>query len=67
MLQQIGLDVKKFDEELDSGKYKAKVQAAQDLAQQLGIRRHAVPAVERQPVPAGINYLAYPDLEGVVK
>jgi cyclophilin family peptidyl-prolyl cis-trans isomerase len=35
--QQIGLDQQKFDSELDSGKYKAKAQAAQNLAVQLGI------------------------------
>jgi cyclophilin family peptidyl-prolyl cis-trans isomerase/predicted DsbA family dithiol-disulfide isomerase len=33
----IGLDQSKFDGDLDSGKYKAKVQAAQDLAMQLGL------------------------------
>jgi cyclophilin family peptidyl-prolyl cis-trans isomerase len=35
--EKIGLDVKKFDSELDAGKYKAKAQAAQDLAIQLGL------------------------------
>jgi cyclophilin family peptidyl-prolyl cis-trans isomerase len=35
--QQLGLDQSKFNSDLDAGKYKAKVQAAQDLAMQLGL------------------------------
>jgi cyclophilin family peptidyl-prolyl cis-trans isomerase len=65
--QQVGLDVKKFDEELDGGKYKAKVQAAQDLAMQLQIGGTPFLLLNGSPFPQGINYLAYPDLEGVVK
>ena len=35
--QQLGLDQSKFNSDLDAGKYKAKVQAAQNLAMQLGL------------------------------
>jgi cyclophilin family peptidyl-prolyl cis-trans isomerase/protein-disulfide isomerase len=65
--EQIGLDVKKFDEELDGEKYKAKAQAAQDLATQLGIGGTPFLLLNGNPFPQSINYLAYPDLEGVVK
>jgi cyclophilin family peptidyl-prolyl cis-trans isomerase/protein-disulfide isomerase len=65
--QQIGLDVKKFDEELDGGKYQEKVQAAQDLAMQLGIGGTPFLLLNGGPFPQGINYLAYPDLDGMVK
>ncbi len=65
--QQIGLDVKQFDEELDSGKYSAKVKAAQDLAIQLQIPGTPFPLLNGNQFPQGINYFAYPDLEGIVK
>ena len=65
--EQIGLDVKKFDEELDGGKYSAKVKAAQDLAIQLPIPGTPFLLLNGSQFPQGINYLAYPDLEGVVK
>jgi cyclophilin family peptidyl-prolyl cis-trans isomerase len=65
--QEIGLDVKKFDEELDGGKYNAKAKAAQDLATQLGIPGTPFLLLNGSQFPQGINYLAYPDLEGVVK
>jgi cyclophilin family peptidyl-prolyl cis-trans isomerase len=65
--QQIGLDVKQFDEELDGGKYKAQVQAAQDLAMQLQISYTPFLLLNGSQFPQGINYLAYPDLDGVVK
>ena len=65
--QQIGLDVKQFNQELDSGKYKDKVQAAQDLALQLGIGGTPFLLLNGSQFPQSINYLAYPDLEGMVK
>jgi cyclophilin family peptidyl-prolyl cis-trans isomerase/protein-disulfide isomerase len=65
--QEIGLDVSKFDEELNSGKYRAIVQAAQDLAMQLQIPGTPFLLLNGSQFPQGINYLAYPDLEGVVK
>jgi cyclophilin family peptidyl-prolyl cis-trans isomerase/protein-disulfide isomerase len=65
--QEIGLDVKKFDEELASGKYSAKVKDAQDLAMQLQIPGTPFLLLNGSQFPQGINYLAYPDLEGVVK
>ena len=65
--QEIGLDVKQFDAELDSGKYRATVQAAQDLAQQLQIPGTPFLLLNGSQFPQDINYLAYPDLEGVVK
>jgi cyclophilin family peptidyl-prolyl cis-trans isomerase len=65
--QEIGLDVKQFDEELDSGKYEAKAQAAQDLAIQLQIPGTPFLLLNGSQFPQGVNYLAYPDLEGVVK
>jgi cyclophilin family peptidyl-prolyl cis-trans isomerase/protein-disulfide isomerase len=65
--QQIGLDVKKFDEELDGGTYSAKVKAAQDLAIQLQIPGTPFLLLNGSQFPQGINYLAYPDLDGVVK
>ncbi len=65
--QQIGLDVKQFNGDLDSGKYKDKAQAAQDLAMQLGIGGTPFLLLNGNQFPQSINYLAYPDLEGVVK
>jgi cyclophilin family peptidyl-prolyl cis-trans isomerase/protein-disulfide isomerase len=65
--QEIGLDVKKFDEELDGGKYSAKAKAAQDLAVQLQIPGTPFLLLNGSQFPQGLNYLAYPDLEGVVK
>lgn len=65
--RQIGLDVKRFDEELDSGKHQEKVQAAQDLALQLQIPGTPFLLLNGNQFPQGINYLAYPDLDGIVK
>jgi len=65
--QTIGLDVKKFDEELDGGKYNATAKAAQDLAIQSQIQFTPFLLLNGSQFPQGINYLAYPDLEGVVK
>jgi cyclophilin family peptidyl-prolyl cis-trans isomerase len=65
--QEIGLDVKQFDEELDGGKHRATVKAAQDLALQLQIPGTPFLLLNGSQFPQGINYLAYPDLEGVVK
>ena len=64
---QIGLDVKQFSAELDSRKYQAKVKSAQDLAMQLGIGGTPFLLLNGGQFPQGINYLAYPDLDGVVK
>jgi cyclophilin family peptidyl-prolyl cis-trans isomerase len=65
--QEIGLDVKKFDEELDGGKYSAQIKAAQDQAIQLQIPGTPFLLLNGSQFPQGINFLAYPDLEGVVK
>jgi len=65
--QQIELDVTRFDQELDGGKYKAKVQTAQDLALQLQIPGTPFLLLNGSQFPQDVNYLAYPDLEGVVK
>lgn len=65
--EQIGLDVKRFDEELDGGKYKAKVQTAQDLAMQLQLPGTPFLLLNGSQFPQGVNYMAYSDLEGLVK
>ncbi len=65
--EKIGLDTQKFDSELEAGKYKTKVQAAQDLAMQLQIPGTPFLLLNGSQFPQGINYLAYPDLEGIVK
>jgi cyclophilin family peptidyl-prolyl cis-trans isomerase len=65
--QEIGLDVKKFDEGLDGGNFRSTAKAAQDLATQLQIPGTPFLLLNGSQFPQGINYLAYPDLEGVVK
>ena len=50
--EQIGLDVKQFNSELDAGKYKAKVQAAQESGHAVGHGRHALPAAQRRALAA---------------
>ena len=65
--QEIGLDVAKFTSELEAGKYKDKVQSAQDLAQQLGLPVTPFLLLNGSPWPEGMNYLSYTNLEGVVK
>ena len=65
--QTIGLDQQKFDGDLDSGKYKAKVQAAQDLAMQLGLGGTPFLLLNGSPWPQSMNYLSYNNLDGIVK
>jgi cyclophilin family peptidyl-prolyl cis-trans isomerase len=65
--QEIGLDVKKFDEEVNGGKYAAKAKAAQDQAVQLGISYTPFLLLNGSQFPQSINALSYPDLEGLVK
>jgi cyclophilin family peptidyl-prolyl cis-trans isomerase/protein-disulfide isomerase len=65
--RQIGLDVKQFNADLDAGKYAPKVQAAFGLAEQLGIGGTPFLLINQQPWPQDISYLAYPNLEGMVK
>jgi cyclophilin family peptidyl-prolyl cis-trans isomerase len=65
--EKIGLDVKQFNSDLDSGKYKAKAQAAQDLAIQLGIGGTPFLLLNGEPWPQSMNYLSYNNLDGVVK
>ena len=65
--EKIGLDVKKFDSELEAGKYKVKVQAAQDLAVQLGIGGTPFLLLNGSPWPQSLNYLSYNNLDGIVK
>ncbi len=65
--QQIGLDVQKFNSDLDSGKYKDKVQSAQDLAQQLGLPGTPFLLLNGTPWPQSLSYLSYNNLDGFVK
>ena len=66
--QELGLDAARFSSELESGKYKAKVQAAQDLAQQqLGLPYTPFLLLNGSPWPESLSYLSYSNLEGVVK
>jgi cyclophilin family peptidyl-prolyl cis-trans isomerase len=65
--EKIGLDVKKFDSELDAGKFKAKAQAAQDLAVQLGIGGTPFLLLNGEPWPQSMSYLSYNNLDGLVK
>jgi cyclophilin family peptidyl-prolyl cis-trans isomerase/protein-disulfide isomerase len=65
--QQIGLDVKQFDSELDGGKYKDKVAASYHLAEQLGLSGTPFLLVNQSPWPQDLPYLSYTNLEGVVK
>ena len=65
--QKIGLDLQKFDSDLDSGKYKAKVQAGLDLASQVGINYTPFLLINGQPWPQSLNYLSYNNLDGIVK
>ncbi len=65
--QKNGLDLQKFDSDLDSGKYKAKVQAGLDLAVQVGINYTPFLLINGQPWPQSLNYLSYNNLDGIVK
>lgn len=62
--QKIGLDQSKFNGDLDSGQYKAKVQAAQDLAMQLGLGGTPFLLVNGE---AWINQVDYRSDETLVK
>ncbi len=63
----IGLDVQKFNSDLDAGKYKDKVLAAQNLAEQLGLPGTPFLLLNGQPWPQSISYLSYNNLEGMEK
>ena len=65
--QKIGLDQQKFSSELDSEKYKAKAQAAQDLAVQLGIDSTPTLLLNGSAWPQSMSYLSYNNLDGLVK
>lgn len=65
--EQLGLDVAQFEADLDSGKYAAKVAAALDQAQQLGIPGTPFLLVNQQPWPQDLSYLSYNNLQGIVK
>lgn len=64
---QIGLDVKQFDSDLDSGKYKQKVTDSYNLAAQLGLNGTPFILVNQNPWPQDLNYLSYNNLVGIVK
>lgn len=64
---QIGLDTKKFNDDLDKGTYLAKAQAARDQAEQIGLPGTPFLLVNQQPWPQDLSYLAYPNLKGLVK
>lgn len=65
--EKIGLDLKQFDSELEAGKYKAKTQAAQALAEQLGLPYTPFLLLNGEPWPQSLNYLSYNNLDGIVK
>lgn len=65
--QEIGLDTQQFDSDMEAGKYKAKVQEAQDQAQQLGLPGTPFLLLNGSPWPDTLNYLSYNNLDGVVK
>lgn len=65
--EEIKLDVKQFNADLDAGKYKAKATSAQALAQQLGLPGTPFLLINQQPWPQDMSYLAYSNLEGMVK
>jgi cyclophilin family peptidyl-prolyl cis-trans isomerase/protein-disulfide isomerase len=64
---KIGLDVKRFDADVDQGKFKAKAEAARDLAIQLGIGGTPFLLINQQPWPDQIDYRSYINLVGMVK
>ncbi len=65
--QQLGMDVKRFESDLDSSAVVGKVTAALDLAQQLGIPGTPFLLVNQQPWPQDLSYLSYNNLQGIVK
>lgn len=65
--EQLKLDVKQFNADLDSGKFSAKATAAQTLAQQLGIPGTPFLLINQQPWPQDMSFLVYSNLEGMVK
>ena len=64
--EQIKLDVKQFNADLDAGKYTPRVQAARDLAGQLGLPGTPFLLINQQPWPQDMS-LVYSNLEGMVK
>ncbi len=64
---KIGLDVKQFDADVDQGKFKAKAEAARDLAIQLGIGGTPFLLINQQPWPQTVDYRSYNNLVGMVK
>ena len=65
--QTIGLDQAKFNSDLDSGKYKAKVQAAQDLAMQLGLGGTPFLLINGQAWINQVNYQSETTLAKIVE
>ena len=65
--RQIGLDVEQFDSDLKAGKFTAKVQAARDFAQAIGLGGTPFILVNESVWPDFLSYLDYKQLDGVVK
>jgi len=65
--RQIGLDGKQFSADLDSGKFTAKVTAARQLAQSIGLQGTPFLVLNESPWPDSLSYLSYNNLDGVVK
>ncbi len=64
---QVGLDRERFDADLDSGKFTAKVDAASALARTIGLPGTPFLLLNEAPWPDALSYLAYSNLEGMVK
>ncbi len=65
--QQIGLDVKKFDADLDQHTYNVKVQSAFNLAEQLQLPGTPFLLINQRPWPQDLSYLSYNNLVGLTK
>jgi cyclophilin family peptidyl-prolyl cis-trans isomerase/protein-disulfide isomerase len=65
--QQVGLDVKKFDADLDQHTYKPKVQAALDIAEQIGLGGTPFLLINKESWINQINYTSYDILTPIVQ
>jgi len=65
--EEIGLDVKQFDADVGSGKFTPKVQAARELALQIGLGGTPFMLLNEAPWPDSVSYLSYNNMEGLVK
>ncbi len=63
----IGLDVARFDADLDSGKFTDKVASARDFALNIGLSGTPFLLVNESTWPQFLSYLDYSQLDGVVK